>query len=376
MATTLSTSTPASTISSADFARSDGQIGGETDVPSMDDILRNSPAAKLLGLKEEAQTEDAEDALTQDEESEGADPASEDESENETDSKDDEEEVTEKDDEESTPEGELPSEEEIEWTYKIPVKIDGKEQHLTLEEVRKGYATAQHLSAEGRKLGELKKQVETERTEKLQEVIQLGSILNQEMTRAEDALQTEYNKITAEIDKARDDGDTYAARELKDKREGVQEQYWKTRNNREAGAKAIAEQWQSQQQEQQKEQLKKFHAEVKDKIPDFSEKVALSIRDFAIKEGVPEALLDILYDVNAVKFINDYRKLKTAKDRGEVKRKEAPAAKSVPSKKGTPISQREAASAQSQRSKVLSGQGNKSDEMDFLKRISSIGRKL
>jgi len=376
MATTLSTSTPASTISSADFARSDGQIGGETDVPSMDDILRNSPAAKLLGLKEEAQTEDAEDALTQDEESEGADPASEDESENETDSKDDEEEVTEKDDEESTPEGELPSEEEIEWTYKIPVKIDGKEQHLTLEEVRKGYATAQHLSAEGRKLGELKKQVETERTEKLQEVIQLGSILNQEMTRAEDALQTEYNKITAEIDKARDDGDTYAARELKDKREGVQEQYWKTRNNREAGAKAIAEQWQSQQQEQQKEQLKKFHAEVKDKIPDFSEKVALSIRDFAIKEGVPEALLDILYDVNAVRFINDYRKLKTAKDRGEVKRKEAPAAKSVPSKKGTPISQREAASAQSQRSKVLSGQGNKSDEMDFLKRISSIGRKL
>jgi hypothetical protein len=74
--------------------------------------------------------------------------------------------------------------------------------------------------------------------------------------------------------------------------------------------------------------------------------------------------------------VNDYRKLKTAKDTGEVKRKAAPAVKSVPTKKGTPASQKERETVNNNRSKVLSGQGSTQDQLDFLKRISSVSKKL
>jgi len=86
--------------------------------------------------------------------------------------------------------------------------------------------------------------------------------------------------------------------------------------------------------------------------------------------------LGSIYDPQIVKFINDYRKLKTAKETGAVKRKAAPVVKSVPSKKGTPKSQKEQQAATNTRSKVLSGQGSKQDEIDFLKRISSVSKKL
>ena len=372
----LSTSTPASEVSSLDFARNDGQNNSETAVPSMADIMKNSPAAKLLGLSEEALTNDTEDALTQDDDLEGTDPASNEESETETDSNDETDDSAGEDDEESTQETELPSEDEIEWEYKIPVKIDGKVQHLTLEEVRKGYATDQHLSNKGRELGELKKQVELERTEKLADLIKIGTALNEELTSAESTLQAEYHSLTAEIEKARDDGDSYSARELKEKRESVQESYWKARNGREEKTKLVTQQWQAQQAEQQKSLLAKFTDDIKIAIPDFNEKVAGSIRDFAIKEGIPESLLDNVYDANVVKLLNDYRKLKTAKDSGAMKRKEVTSVKSIPSKKGTSSTQKEQSSIANNRNKVLSGQGNKGDELDFLKRISSVSKKL
>jgi len=86
--------------------------------------------------------------------------------------------------------------------------------------------------------------------------------------------------------------------------------------------------------------------------------------------------LEAVYDPNVVKFINDYRKLKTAKETGEAKRKASPNVKSIPSKKGTSSSQKEKQAVNNNRSKVLTGQGSKQDELDFLKRISSVSKKL
>jgi len=373
----LSTSTPASEISSADFARNDGQGSSEADVPSMADILRNSPAAALLGMPVESQSEDTEDALTQDDESEGTDPASEEESENTTESEESETEDTGEDDEKSTQEtGDLPAEEDIDWEYKVPVKIDGKEQYLTLEEIRKGYATSQHLSNEGRKLGEQRKEIEKEKAEKLQELIQVGTVLHNELTVVENALQKEYHELSAAIEKARDDGDSYTARELKEKREDVQEKYWAARNTREERTKAVTEQWQAQQAEVTRAALAEFNVKVKEVIPDFDDKIAKNIREFALKEGIPQSLLDTIYDANIVRFVNDYRKLKTARESGEAKRKATPMTKSVPTKNGVPQSKREAQSNAANRQKVLSGQGDKRDELDFIKRISQVSRKL
>ena len=122
--------------------------------------------------------------------------------------------------------------------------------------------------------------------------------------------------------------------------------------------------------------LRQYEENIVNLIPDYSEKVAKNIREFAIKEGIPEQLLEAVYDPNVVKFINDYRKLKTAKETGEATRKATPNVKSIASKRGNTTSQKEKQSINENRSKVLTGQGSKQDELDFLKRISSVSKKL
>ncbi len=373
----LSTNTPASEVSSANF--DDGSNSNDLEVKGLDDILKNSPAAKLLGLSEESLPEEDNDVPSPDDTS--GEQAQENDGESDKDlddndeSKDSEEEEKVEDDT-STQNADLPSEDDIDWEYKVPVTVDGKTEYVTLEEIRKGYSTDKHLSQKGRELGELKKQVETERTEKLQEIVTLGQVVHEELTQVETGLAQQYHKLKTDIDKAREEGDSYTARELKDQLEAVQEKYWNARNKREEQTKAVVAKIQEQQEAQQQALLKQYQERITDLIPDYSEKVAISVREFAIKEGIPEQLLEAVYSPEVVKFINDYRKLKTAKETGEAKRKAAPAVKSVPSKKGTPTSQREREQISNSRSKVLSGQGTKQDELDFLKRISSVSKKL
>lgn len=376
----LSTSTPASNVSRADFERNDGSNSAEPGVPSLSDIMKNSPVAKLLGLSDESLTDEDSDVPTPDE-SEGASDVPEDSDESvdsdEGESQETSEEGdTDEDDQESTQDTDLPAEDDIDWEYKIPVKIDGKIEYKSLEEVRKGFAIDQHLSQKGRELGELKKQIEEERTTKLDELVRLGTVLHEDLTSAESALGTEYQNLSAQIEKAKAEGDTFTARELKEKREEVQEQYWSIRNGREARTQKVVQQIQAKQAEEQQRLLTTFQKEIPEKIPEFNEKIAKSIREFALAEGIPAQLLEIVYDANVVKFINDYRKLKQAKDTGAVKRKTAPVAKSIPQKKGTPASTAAKKAQDSVRSKVLSGNGSQADQMDFLKRISSVSKKF
>lgn len=376
----LSTNTPASEISSESF--DDGSNSADLEAKSLDDILRNSPAAKMLGLEEESLPEEDNSVPSPEESSEEEEEAPQETDEDAENDLDEEEESTDSEEEEadeddtSTQDADLPTEEDIDWEYKVPVTVDGKTEYVTLEEIRKGYSTDKHLSQKGRELGELRKQIEQEKAEKLKEVIELGQVIQQELTATETSLAEEYHKLSKDIEKARDEGDSYSARELKEQREAVQEKYWKSRNKREEQAKAIAEQFQAQVEAERQELLKSYNERIITLVPDYSEKVAKSIREFAIKEGIPEELLGSIYDPQIVKFINDYRKLKTAKDTGAVKRKAAPTVKSVPSKKGTPKSQKEQQAAVNTRSKVLSGEGSKQDELDFLKRISSVSKKL
>lgn len=374
----LSTNTPASEISSQSF--DDGSNSADLEVKSFDDILRNSPAAELLGLNKESLPEEGDDVPSPDKVSEEEaqkenDTESENDLDEEEESNDSEEDNTAEDDT-STQNANLPSEDDIDWEYKVPVTVDGKTEYVTLEEIRKGYSTDQHLSQKGRELGELKKQIDQERTEKLQEIIQLGSVINEELTAVESTLAQQYHKVKGEIDKAREEGDSYTARELKEQLEEVQEKYWNARNRREQQTRAVVEKIQAQQMEQQQVLLRQYEENIVNLIPDYSEKVARNIREFAIKEGIPEQLLEAVYDPNVVKFINDYRKLKTAKETGEAKRKASPNVKSIPSKKGTSSSQKEKQAVNNNRTKVLTGQGSKQDELDFLKRISSVSKKL
>jgi hypothetical protein len=378
MLNTLSTSTPASEISSASFGN-DGSYSAEGESKALADILRNSPAAELLGISQESPSDEEkndstpEDTSVEQEAQETDESSDNDLDEEKTEDNSDEEKSG---DDDTSTNADLPSEEDIDWEYKVPVTVDGKTEYKSLEEIRKGFQTDQHLSQKGRELGELKKQVEQERAEKLQEVITLGTALNEEYTAAETSLANQYQKIKGDIDKAKENGDSYTARELKDELESVQEKYWNVRNKRESQLKAVAEKWQQDNQAQLAEQSKKYSETIKDFIPDYSEKVAVSVRDFAIKEGIPAALLESIYEPAVVKFINDYRKLKGAKETGEVKRKQVTQTKSIPLKNGGQTNSQKKAADSSLRSKVLSGQADAKTQNDFLKSISSIGRKL
>lgn len=372
----LSTNTPASEVSSASF--DDGSISADLEAKSLDDILRNSPAAKMLGLEslpEEDESVPNPDETSEEEQAQENDVESENDLDENEESKDSEEDKPDEDDK-STQNIELPTEEDIDWEYQVPVTVDGKTEYVSLEEIRKGYSTDKHLSQKGRELGELKKQIETERNEKLQEVLTLATVINDELTATETKLSAEYHKIKGDIDKAREEGDSYTARELKEQLEETQEKYWAARNKRESNAAKVGEQLKANQEVQQQALLKAYEDNISKVIPDYSDKVAKSIREFAVKEGLPETILDVIYDVNIVKFINDYRKLKTAKETGEVKRKAAVSVKSVPTKNGLPATKKAQQATTENRSKVLSGQGSKQDELDFLKRISSVSKKL
>lgn len=375
---TRSTSTPASEISSASFTDDSSGYSAEAESKALADILRNSPAAGLLGVDTESHSEEEQvDQLQGDPSGEQEAQESDESSENDPDKDktEDESEDSDSSKDDTSTDAALPSEEDIDWEYKVPVTIDGKTEYKTLEEIRKGFATDQHLSQKGRELGELKKQVEQEKSEKMQEIVKLGTALHSELSFVETGLANRYGELSAQIEKARESGDTYSARELKEEREAVQEKYWEARNKREAQLEEVTKRIVADNEAAKAKALSDYSANIKSFIPDYSEKVAVAVRDFAIKEGIPESLLDTVYDPAVVKFINDYRKLKTAKDTGEVKRKAVVAVKSIPTKNGVSTTQRKQADA-SLRSQVLSGKADASSEMNFLKSISSIGRKL
>ena len=358
----------------------DGYANSESQAKSLDDILRKSPMAEKLGLGEESLPEEDDSSdPTPDDSSEDEVPEENDEESDDVDEEENEEDNSEEDadeDDKSTQDADMPSEEDIDWEYRIPIKVDGKIEYVTLEEVRKGYSTDQHLSQKGRELGELKKQIEVERTEKLNELVQLGTSLHDTLTSEETKLASEYHRINAELQKARDDGDTYTARELRDQLEDAQGKYWEVRNQRESQVKAVAEKLRQEQAQVQQQLLSKFQEDITTYVPDFNEKVAKDIREFALNEGLPEELLNQIYDARVVKVLDDYRKLKTAKDKGAEKRKQAVTKKSIPVKKGKSIDEVKAGKTKSTRAKVLTGEGSERDQLDFLRNISSISKKL
>ena len=148
---TRSTSTPASEISSAEF-RDDSGYSVADESKALADILKNSPAAELLGIESQS-TEEEEDKSTESPSEEQDAQEAEGETDKDLDESEESEESAEEEgsgDDKSTEATDLPSEEDIDWEYKVPVTVDGKTEYKTLDEIRKGFQTDQHLSQKGK----------------------------------------------------------------------------------------------------------------------------------------------------------------------------------------------------------------------------------
>ena len=362
---------PASTHSDdADFnAGQDYQNYDDIPVP----MGAMAEALGLVGDDDESLPDDDESDLDPEDSVDGEVPEDDATDEDETDDSDEPSEEDDEDeddsDEDSTQDDELPSEEEIDWDYKVPVKIDGEVKHLSLEELRKGFATDQHLSKKGRETSELKKELEETYETKLGELTQLGNLLGTQLKAKSNEYAQEYHALNKKIEEARDSGDTYELGELKDKREQAQENYWKA--EKEVGA--LAEQFEKRQKDQiekyQKEALDTFNKEIEEFIPNYDEDYAKSVREFAVEEGIPEELLGQVLSAKVVHFIDNYRQLKQKANSGASKRKKAPKMKGVPAKK-TPKQTRARRQQTAVRDKVFSGEASQADELSFLKSLS------
>jgi len=347
------------------YAGQDGQ--------SIDDIpVPLGPMGAALGLEREEE----EESLPNDDESildpeDSVDDEIPDDNTDEDDTDGDEADAEEdeeyEDEDDSTQDDDLPSEDDIDWGYKIPVKVDGKVKHLTLSELRKGFATDQHLSKKGREVSDLEKQLKEEYSEKTNQALELGTVLSTQLQQQEDLLAKNFHDLEAKIAKAREDGDTYELNELKDKRETAQKDYWSARNKREGLVGAVQTQQQEMFQAQVDELMGKFEEDIKTVLPDFDSE---AVRKFALDEGVPQEFLDIIMDANVVKFVDDYRRLKQKTSSGSAKRKAAPKAKGIPTKRKSTASQRKVRDQSALRDNVLSGQSDEASQLAFLKSLS------
>lgn len=348
------------------YAGQDGQ--------SIDDIpVPMGPMGAALGLtppEEESLPNDDESDLDPEDSAEedmpdDEDAADEDDTDDYEEDAEDDEEYEDEDD--STQDDDLPDEEEVDWDYKVPVKIDGETEYVSLSELRKGFATDQHLSKKGREVSELEKELKEEYSEKTNHALELGSVLAAQLQQEEDALAQDYHDLETKIEKARADGDNYELNDLKDKRETAQKKYWAARNKRETVLSTVQQKQQEQFQAQVDELMVKFEEDIQVILPDFDSE---AVRQFALDEGVPQDFLDIIMDANVVKFVDDYRRLKQKTTKGSVKRKTAPKAKGIPTKRKSTASQRKARDANALRQKVLAGESNEEGELEFLKSLS------
>jgi len=127
-----------------------------TEEQMLADIMANSEFTQSLPNEQDVPELDTEEPVEEDPETEEAE-TEEVEEEVET----EEEEATDEDDA-STQEAEVYTPDDLDLDAKVAIKIDGKETEVSFSDLIKGYSTEQHLSNEGRKLGEARKQLDEE----------------------------------------------------------------------------------------------------------------------------------------------------------------------------------------------------------------------
>ena len=269
----------------------------------------------------------------------------------------------------ATQESEIYSQDDLDLDAKVSVKIDGKETEVSFGDLIKGYSTEQSLSNKGRELGDARKQLEQEFQGKLTELDNMSKASVAILYSQEKAKADKYHELEKKITEARTSGDTYNLTELKDQREQMQKEYWEARQQREGLGQAVQKSQEEQLQKEWQASISHFNETIPTLIPGYDESKAKQIREFALAEGISEDVLNMVVDPTIVKFVDDYRQLKQGVTKGAVKRKALPA-KKAPVKKAKTVTQQKSDAKQVLRSKVLSGEGNSSDEKDFLRAMA------
>jgi hypothetical protein len=329
----------------------------QTDESQVSDFDFDALADDVLGLEPETATQDGEEDT---EELVDDDPIVEEDAEEvgEVEEGEEEEEVEDEDESEDATQEEDTDElddSEIDMDFSVPVKIDGENSTVTMEELITNYQTKQHQSKKGDELAKQTKELADAKEESM-----MYANINAQLLGNEDEKDLNILKgLQEKVDKAYDEDD-YDAGKLNRQLDKAKEEYSKRKGNRDSIMQTMGNKMQGQQVEAFNQQVESFKTEIPNLVPDWSEEVALKNREFALSLGLGEQLVDSIVDPTVVAVIDGYRRLKESTSKGAIKRKKV-AVKRVPTKKPVSKSNKKSNRIDQSRQRVSKGKGTEND---------------
>mgnify|MGYP001565654904 FL=1 len=328
----------------------------------LDRAVERGTLTPALDDTEEVESIQEDDESTEELEGEDLDPAEEDAENVDDDEDDDATEEEDDEDEESTQDEESDEVEdgELDLEYLVPVKVDGEESEVTIEELIKGYQTNQSQTKKGQELAEQAKQLETEKDKS-----QIFQKINEDLLKQQDDRDLALLQSRKQVmDKMAKDGyvegvdDDLAT--LQYKYRSLEDEYTKRKAERSKTTDKMIETQEEEYRKTAEKNVKIFQKEIKTLIPDWSDKMAQDNYAFAVEQGIPEEFVNTIASPLIAKFINDYRVLKTSASTGAKKRKKAPV-KTVSAKK--PVSKQNKVKTKSvdARKRIAKGKGSDKD---------------
>ena len=327
-----------------------------TDESSESDFDFDALADEVLGFTPDEATQEGDEAT---EELEGEDPHTDedadevDEAENDNESEEEEEEDESTD---ATQKSESDELDEIDMDFRVPVKVDGKESEVSMEELVANYQTKQSQSKKGDELAEQTKELQATR-----EQAEIYARVNAELIQREDAKDLSVLKhLQSQVDKAFEEDD-FQASKLNNKLGKAKEEYTSRKASRDNLMQGMVGTINQQHQEQFTKEVEYFNEVVKDLIPDWSEDVAISNREFALSIGLDERMVDTMTNPAMVKAIDGYRRLSENLDKGIAKRKKT-SVKRVPTKKPSTAKTKKSNRVDEARARTKKGKATSKDE--------------
>jgi len=328
----------------------------QSDESNVTDFDFDALADEVLGIEPETATQESNETT---EELESDDPHTDEDADEVDEAEDDnieDEEEEEDESEDATQQSESDDLGEIDMDFNVPVKVDGEEFEVTMEELVANYQTKQSQSKKGDELAEQAKILNETR-----EQAEIYARVNAELLQREDAKdQSVLKHLQAQVDKAFDEDD-FEASKLNNKLTKAKEEYASRKLSRDNLLQGMSQQLGQQQEEQFAAQVEHFNEVVPDLIPDWSEEVAMANRKFALNIGLDENMVDTIVDPMMIKAIDSFRRLSENSDKGTAKRKKTPV-KRVPTKKPVAAKNKKSNKVDAARKNVSKGRASEKDQ--------------
>ena len=329
----------------------------------LDRAVERGTLSPAFDNEEEVESIQEDDDSTEELEGEDLDPAEED-AENVDDDEDDDATEAEdnEDDDESIQDEDTDEVEdgELDLEYLVPVKVDGEESEVTIEELIKGYQTNQSQTKKGQELAEQAKQLDIEK-----EKSQIFQKINDDLLKQQDDRDLALLQSKKDVmDKMAKDGfvegvdDDLAT--LQYKFRSLEDEYNKRKTERSKTTDKMIEAQQEEYRKTAEKNVEIFQKEIKTLIPDWSEQMAKDNFTFAVAQGIPEEFVSTIALPVIAKFIDDYRRLKTSASAGAKKRKKAPV-KTVSAKKPVSKQNRTKTKSVDARKRITKGKASDKD---------------